>query len=413
VSNSFSRYQWFVVGLLAFLQFCVVVDFMILSPLGAILLHELRITTEQFGLVVSAYAFSAGISGFLTAGFADRFDRKKLLLVFYAGFVAGTLFCGLAPDYNTLLVARIVTGLFGGVVGSIGFAILADVFPMQMRGRALGFVQTAFAASQVLGIPLGLVLATHGGWHVPFLAIAGIALLGGIVAMVRLKPLDAHLHTTHTTHPLQHLWRVASKPRHLMGFSATILLATGGYMLMPFGSAFSVQNLGIDLKSLPVVYVATGLASIVAGPYLGRLADRVGKYPVFIVSTLATIGLVLFYTRLGVTPLWQVVLINIVLFVAINGRIVTASAIASGVPELRDRGAYMSINASIQQVSGGVASWLAGKIVVQASEHSPLQHYGDLGIVVTLAMLLTLPLMWNVARMVERGTAMSPAAPPA
>lgn len=407
MSQSFSRYQWFVVGLLAFLQFCVVVDFMILSPLGAILLHELHISTSQFGLVVSAYAFSAGLSGFLTAGFADRFDRKKLLLVFYAGFVAGTIFCGVAPDYPTLLVARIVTGLFGGVVGSISFAILADVFPMQMRGRAMGIVQTAFAASQVAGIPLGLMLANHGGWHVPFLAIAGIAFLGWMVAFVRLEPLDAHLQHAHTIHPLRHLWSVASKPRHLMGFSATILLATGGYMLMPFGSAFSVQNLGIPLASLPVVYVATGLASIVAGPYLGKLADKVGKFVVFFVSSVATVALVLLYTRLGATPLWQVVLINILLFVGINGRIVTASAIASGVPELRDRGAYMSINASIQQLSGGVASWVAGLIVLQTSEHAPLQNYESLGMVVTLAMLVTLPLMWNVSRMVSTS---SPAA---
>src|SRR5690349_3065608 len=127
MTAAFTRYQKFVVAALAFLQFTIVLDFMILSPLGALLLQDLHISTAQFGLVVSGYAFSAGLSGLLTAGFADRFDRKKLLLFFYVGFVAGTFFCGIAPSYYTLLAARIVTGLFGGVIGSISMAIAADL----------------------------------------------------------------------------------------------------------------------------------------------------------------------------------------------------------------------------------------------------------------------------------------------
>src|SRR4051812_46360033 len=108
---AFTPYQKFVVALLAFLQFSMVLDFMILSPLGAMLMPALRITPAQFGLMVSVYAFSAGISGFLAAGFADRFDRKKLLLFFYTGFVLGTLLCGVATTYPFLLMARMVTGI--------------------------------------------------------------------------------------------------------------------------------------------------------------------------------------------------------------------------------------------------------------------------------------------------------------
>ena len=155
----FTRYQTFVVALVASLYFTVILDFMILSPLGAILLEKLHISTEQFGHVVSGYAFSAGASGLLAAGFADRFDRKRLLLFFYVGFIGGTLLCGLATSYELLLGARIVTGIFGGVLGSIGMAIITDIFDPSQRGRVMGFVQTAFSASQILGLPLGLYLA--------------------------------------------------------------------------------------------------------------------------------------------------------------------------------------------------------------------------------------------------------------
>jgi len=398
--DKFTSYQIFVVGLLAFLQFSVIVDFMVLSPLGALLLRDLHISTAQFGLVVSAYAFSAGAAGLLTAGFADKFDRKSLLMFFYVGFVVGTVLCGLAPNYHALLAARVFTGLFGGVIGSISFAIVADLFPMRMRGRVMGVVMTSFAASQVLGIPIGLLLSNHWGWHMPFLCIAGLGAVVGVVAHLKLRPIDAHLKASRNRHPLLHVWRTASHPRHLVGFSATILLATGGYMLMPFGSAYSVNNLGISLHELPVVYIATGLASMVAGPLLGRLGDKIGKFKVFIVATICCMGMVMWFTNLSTTPLWEVVAINILLFICINGRGVSASALASGVPDPRDRGAYMSVSASLQQISGGVASWVAGLIVVQASPTSPLGNYPMLGIVVATAMLITIPLMWNVDRIV-------------
>src|SRR6188508_3314042 len=171
IENKFTRYQVLVIVLIALTQFTVVLDFMVMSPLGDMLMKSMELNTKQFGLAVSVYAFSAGTSGLLTAGFADRFDRKKLLLFFYVGFIAGTLFCGLAHSYAMLIGARIVTGLFGGVIGSISMAIVADLFPIEKRGRVMGFMQMGFGASQVLGIPISLFIANTWGWQAPFLAI--------------------------------------------------------------------------------------------------------------------------------------------------------------------------------------------------------------------------------------------------
>ena len=154
--NGFTPYQTFVVASLAFLQFTIILDFMIMAPLGALVMPALDMTPREFGFVVSAYAFSAGACGLLVAGFADRFDRKRLLLFFYTGFVLGTLWCGLAKlRFHALLAARIVTGMFGGVIGSIVMAIATDLFAPEVRGRVMGFIQTAFAASQILGLPAG------------------------------------------------------------------------------------------------------------------------------------------------------------------------------------------------------------------------------------------------------------------
>ena len=400
---SFTSYQKFVVLLLAFLQFTVILDFMILSPLGAILMPTLHITPRQFGMVVSVYAFSAGVAGLLAAGFADRFDRKKLLLFFYSGFVLGTFLCGIAGSYHFLVFARMVTGLFGGVIGSISFAIITDLFPLQMRGRVMGVVQTAFAASQVLGIPIGWELATRWNWHAPFILIVGCSLAVGVVIVLRLQPVDAHLKIARDRSAVSHLLHTASQGRYLIGFSATMLLATGGFMLMPFGSAFSVNNLGIAPSKLSTVYFVTGIVSMAAGPLAGRLADAVGKYTVFCVGTVAAIGVVLFYTHLGVTPLWMVIAVSCVMFVCVSARMISASALASGVPAMPDRGAYMAINSSLQQFSGGVAAGVAGLIVVQ-SPSGRLEHYELLGWVVAAVMGLTVLLMFNVHRIVREKT---------
>ena len=399
--NTFTGYQKFVVAVLAFLQFTIVLDFMILSPLGAILLQELSIGTRQFGLVVSAYAFSAGVAGILAAGFADRFDRKRLLMFFYAGFLVGTLLCGLAPNYHLLLAARIFTGLFGGVIGSISFAIIADLFPLHMRGRVMGTVQSSFAASQVMGIPVGLFLANHFGWHSPFLMIAGLGACVGVLLALKLKPLVGHLEVATHRHPLRHLLRTATNSRYLVGFSATMLLATGGFMLMPFGSAFSVHNLGISLERLPMVYMATGLTAMAAGPLLGRLSDRFGKYRMLCISTIACCAIVVAYTQLGTTPIGWVIAINCAMFVAISGRMVSAMAMTSAIPAMTDRGAYMSVNSSMQQFAGGIASWMAGVIVVQTTS-GRIERYDVLGWVVAGAMILTMVLMYNVNTMIHK-----------
>src|ERR1700753_512338 len=191
--TKFSTYQKFMVGILAFLQFTIILDFMIISPLGAIVIPALHISPRQFGWAVSSYAFSAAVSGISAAGFADRFDRKLLLLFFYGGFILGTALCALAPNYHFLLLARIVTGLFGGVIGSVILAIATDLFSLEMRGRVMGFIQTAFAAAQVLGLPAGIYFANRWNWHVPFAAIVAIALPVSVVIMLYMKPVTAHL----------------------------------------------------------------------------------------------------------------------------------------------------------------------------------------------------------------------------
>jgi predicted MFS family arabinose efflux permease len=401
VIPGFTSYQKFVVAALAFLQFTIILDFMIMAPLGAIMMPALKISPSHFGFVVSVYAFSAGSAGLLAAGFADRYDRKKLLLFFYTGFVIGTLLCGLAQTYEFLLFARIVTGLFGGVIGSISFAITTDLFSMEKRGRVMGLIQTAFAASQILGLPAGLYLSNKWDWHAPFLMIVALSLVAGALIFTYLRPIDEHLKVQSTHSPIRHLLSTIRNPRYAFAFSATALLSIGGFMLMPFGSAFTVHNLMIPVEHLPLIYGITGACSIVIGPLVGRASDRFGKFPVFIFGSIMSIVMVIFYTHMGPSSLTLVIVVNAVMFVGIFSRMIPSQALMSGIPEPTSRGAFMSVSSSLQQIAGGFASILAGAIVVQ-TETGSLLHFDTLGFVMVGTTVFSLVLMFFINRMVNR-----------
>jgi predicted MFS family arabinose efflux permease len=399
LDRGFSRYQAFLVALLAFVQFTIILDFMIMSPLGAIIMPALNITAAQFGIAVSVYAFAAGFSGILAAGFADRFDRKRLLLFFYVGFTLGTTLCALAPTYHLLLLGRIVTGLFGGVMGSVVLAIVTDLFALHLRGRVMGFVQTAFAASQVLGIPAGLFLSNHWNWHVAFGALVGLSIAAIVAVSLVMKPVDGHLRLKQDRTAFRHLIATVGQPRYTLAFAVTTLLATGGFMLMPFGSAFTVHNLGIDIVHLPTIYLISGLFSIFTGPLVGRASDAFGKFPTFMFGSAVSVVMVLIYTHLGQVSLTTAIVVNVLMFVGIFSRMIPSQALISAIPEPSQRGSFSAISASLQQLSGGLGSVLAAAIIAENADGT-LRHFDRLGYIVVTTSILSLIAMYFVQKSV-------------
>ena len=396
LSKTFTSYQKIIIFLLAILQFTIVLDFMILAPLGDILMKSMNMSTKQFGTVVSAYAISACISGIFAAGFADKFDRKKLLLFFYAGFILGTYFCAISYNYETLFIARIITGLFGGVIGSISMAIITDIFSIHQRGKVMGFVQMAFGGSQILGIPIGLVLANYWSWHATFYMVLILAFILGIALVIKLKPLTEHLKLINNKNALQHLLQTIKKKDYRIGFLATALLSMGGFLIMPFSTAFIVNNIHIAQSQVAVIFFFTGIFSIIIMPIVGKLSDKFDKLMIFGIGTIIAIVMVVIYTHLSPVPIWLVIIVNIILFIGIMSRMVPATALNSAVPDAYDRGAYMSINSSLQQFAGGIAALFSGLVVVQKSKNSPIENFDVLGYVMVVLMLLCFYFVFKV-----------------
>ena len=401
ILEKFSSYEKFVITLLALTQFTVVLDFMVMSPLGDMLMKSMSLRTTQFGFAVSSYAFSAGISGLLTAGFADKYDRKKLLIFFYSGFILGTFICSITTSYPMLIAARIITGLFGGVIGSVSMAIVADLFTIERRGRVLGFMQMGFGASQVLGIPIGLFIANIWGWQSPFVMIAGFAVIICVAIMIKLEPVNKHLKVQTDRNAFNHLLHTISQRNYRIGFLATAMLSLGGFMMMPWGSAFAINNLHVTTHQLPILFMVSGISSLIIMPIIGKLSDRIDKFTIFAIATVWMMVMVVIYTNLTPVPLPIVLIMNVFFMIGIMSRMVPSMALTSSLPRMQDRGAFMSISSSLQQIAGGIAAGVGGMIVVQKNKFSPLEHYNTLGYVIVALSFITIFLVYRVSRLVK------------
>ncbi len=348
----------------------------------------MNITTKQFGFAVSSYAFSAAASGIIAAGFMDKFDRKKALIFFYTGFIIGTLFCALSNTYISLLIARIFTGFFGGVISSIVLTIISDLFMPHQRGRAMSFVQMAFAGSQILGIPFGLFIANKLGWHYTFFLIVILALIVLLIIIFKLKSINEHLKIVSDKKPILHLWHTVKNKKYQVGFLGITFLSIGGYMIMPFMTIYLVNNIHIASSNLPIIFMITGLSSLVMMPIVGKLSDKYSKLKIFLFGTFTSIIMIAIYTNLPIVPLWSVVVINVIMFASIMSRMVPFQALNSMMPNKEGRGAYMSISSSLQQIAGGLGAVISGFVIIQKSKTSPLENFNVLGyLAIAIAIL--------------------------
>ena len=292
-----------------------------------------------------------------------------------------------------------MTGLFGGVIGSVVLAIATDLFPFEMRGRVMGFIGTAFAASQVLGLPAALYLANRWDWHAPFFALVALAVPAGFLILFVMKPVAAHLTLKQERSPWMHLAHTLGEPRYRLAFILSMLLPTGGYMLMPFGTAYIVDNIGLSLSTLPTIYLVTGLCTVFVGPLVGKASDSFGKFNTFCFGSLVSIIMVAVWTNLGPAPLATVIVVNVLMFLGIFSRMIPSQALISAIPDVTKRGAFNAISASLQQFAGGVSSAIAGMVIAEAPGGA-LEHFNWLGYIVMGIALVSVTLMYFVHKAV-------------
>lgn len=383
--------------LLGGMQFTNMLDFVIMMPLGATFIEVFSITPQAFGVLVSSYSTSAAIMGILAALVIDRFDRRFALLVTYGGFTIGTLLCAISQTYATLLIARIFAGAFGGVLGALILSVIGEAVPEVRRGKAVGIVMAAFSVATVAGVPAGILLNELVDWHVPFYAIAALGAGIWLIIWRQMPSMGAHMKPRAGGLWLQirTLWYTSVFGPHLRAMFFTILLMFAGFTVIPYIAPYLTRNAGLDRKYLALVYFFGGLTTMFSSRYAGILADRFGKHRVFSVIAFLSLIPILVLTHLPVAPLWLILIVTTVFMVLVNGRFVPAMALVTGSARPQDRGAFMSINSSIQHMFAGVAAAIAGTLVQKMPDES-LAHYDRVGYFAAAMTVVAIVWSWQV-----------------
>ena len=393
------RAERFFLLTLAGIQFSHVLDFMIMMPLGPILMQAMGIGTHEFGLLVASYSFSAAVSGVLAATFVDLFERKRLLLISFALFGLATLACGLAPGYSTLILARGVAGVFGGIMGALIHTMVGDAIPFSRRARANGIVASAFSLSTIAGVPLSLWLANHLGWRAPFVFIAALSVVFLAIGLRFLPELRLHLSEEKRDHLLSATFSVLGDANHLRALLFSSLIIFSGFTVIPYITVYAVNNVGIAQLDIPLVYLVGGFATFITARLIGRWADKYGKVEVYRWVALLALVPLLLVTHVGQLPLWGWLICTTCFFVFVSGRMIPAMAIIASAAQPALRGTFMSLNGTMQSLAMGLATTLAG-FLTSLDASGRIVGYSLVGYVAIAANLLA---VWFVSRIVMHG----------
>jgi len=381
--------------LLATVQFTNIIDFVIMMPLGPSLMRIFHISPAQFALLVASYNLSAAASGILSSFFIDRFDRKTSLLFIYAGFILGTALCGLAASYHLLLVARFATGLFGGVMGAATLSTISDAVPAERRGSAIGILQAAFSVASAFGIPAGLWIAHASNWHIPFVALAALSVPVWLVLFFTMKPMRGHMLTGKLRPSAFDAIRHTSRnPNQLRALLLMVLMIFGHLTLVPFINPYIVKNVGLGEGASTWIYFVGGVLTMFSSPLIGRMTDRFGKAQLYTVLALLAMIPIFLLTHLPPLPLVEVLSVTALFFVFAGGRGIPISTLIASTAKPSERGGFMSLSSSIQQLAAGLASYVGGLIIV---EHAgKLERYSWLGYLAIACTAVSIWVAWRV-----------------
>lgn len=365
------------------------IDFMIMMPLGSHFIRAFGMPASGLGALVFAYTVSAGIAGVVVGSVIDRFDRRRLLRIVYCGFLLSLLLTASAGSADALLGARLLAGTCGGVLSAMIQTIVADAVPPERRASALGRVMTGHALAAVLGVPLGLALASALGWRSVFAALALLSVVAayGVARHVPALPHARELATSRA----DSVAAAFTARRSATAFALTFAVTFSAYAVVAYVAPYWVGNVGIAESELPLVYLGAGALSFFTSPLAGRLADRHGRCTVFALAMLLSAAAILLVTDAPRLPLGAALALGWVFFVVVYARWVPALALLSEVPAPASRGAFMMWNGVVTQLGMGAGALFTGSVIERAADGS-LQGFDTVSYVAAAVSLIAIAL---------------------
>ena len=393
------RNEIVLVILMALLNFTHILDFMIMMPLGNILMPKWHLNSSQFSVIVSSYSLAAFASSFAAIFFADKFDRKKLLLFAYLGFLVGTFGCVFAFDANSMIVARLITGIFGGMISAQVLSIIADIIPYERRGQAMGLLMGGFGLASVVGVPLGLFLANKYQWYSPFLVVAimGSCLLPFLIRFV--PNVNEHLlHPVPLKERIQSFIQIFKDKTQVTALSFSFVMILGHFIIIPLFNPYIVYNVGVPQNKTPLIYLFGGISSLITAQIVGKLADKYGKRQVFVTAAIISLFFILMLTNMPRIPVYMVLIIFSLWFSCTTGRTVPGQAMTSQAVTSKTRGSFMSLNSCMQSLATGFAGLISGWITYSDAQFA-IHNYNYLGYLSVFLILVCIGLAFRLDRL--------------
>ncbi len=358
------------------------------------------LTTSQFAVIVSGYSLAAFVSSFGAIFFADKFDRKKLLLFAYFGFLGGTFLSVFATGHVTMLLVRVITGIFGGLIGAQVLSIIGDVIPYERRGQAMGLLMGGFALASVVGVPFGLYLANTYDWYFPFIVVS---LVGSLLYPFLLKYIpnvNEHLkNPVDLKQRTRNFMNIFSNETQVTALAFTLLMIMGHFIIIPLINPYMVYNVGVRQEYTPLIYLCGGLSALISAQVAGKVADRFGKRQVFVASALSSTIFIFFITNMPTMPLFVVLITFALWFSTATGRTVPGQAMTTQAVNSESRGGFMSLNSCVQSLGSGVATLISGWITY-SDERYAIHNYNILGYISIVLVLMCVGMAYRLDKLI-------------
>lgn len=387
--------------LLALVQFAVIVDFIMVMPLGPDFALVLGIAHDDLGIVSFSYTLAAAASGLVSAVFLDRLDRRSALVIAVIGLGAATLTAAFAASAVHLYLARIMAGCFGGPAAALVFALVADHVPPERRGRALAKVMIAFTLASVLGVPVGLELSRLGGWRLPFIVVGALALTIAVLIRWRVPAQRGHLENVATGTRLAHLRLVFLHRDHMIAYALVLLTLGSSFLIIPHLATFAQFNLGFPREHLGWLYFVGGVVSFVSMQLAGRTADKHGPLSVFVLGSVLVITVLC-----GVTPQagWPALALIPGFMLANSLRVVAINTLTSQVPNAAERAGFMALDSVAHHAAIALAAFASTKML-DTTQTGSLKGMTSLAVLAAMLIVASLPVAtWLYRRVAIRAS---------
>ncbi len=384
--------------IIGLIQFVNILDFMMVMPLGPDFAQALGINASQIGMIGGIYTLSAAITGLVAAVFLDGLPRKKVTLFCLMGLALATFAGALAWNTNSMLLARLIAGMFGGLLTSLSMAFIADYIPIERRGRAMGRVAGAFAAASVLGVPFGLEIARRLSWHAPFLVTGFLCVLVFALAYIML-PYHAPYVSGHKVQVrIKNLLNMLRLPLPLISYGFMFMIMMAGFMIIPNIAAHLQMNIGFPREKLGLLYFMGGTISFFGMRASGWITDKTSST---LVICLFAIMLVI---AIGTGFVWYptpipVILIFVMFMVAMSGRMVAAQTLCSKIPAPYERASYMSVQSAVTHLGSACGAYYSSLILVE--KNGKLLHMPVIGLTAIILSLLAPFLVFNAEKRIK------------